>query len=505
MNTTPYWISGGLSKFPSVTRDLEFDVVVVGAGMAGVTAAYQLKRAGMKVALVERDQCLRGETAHTTAHLSAVTDYSFVELSKRFGVNHAQAVWDAGFAAINEIDETIRREQIDCDFAWTDGYVHTPFAGETERQVSDLREEAQAASSAGFDAEFMESIPGLLRPGVRFAHQAKFHPLKYLQGVLACVPGDGSCVFERTEVKEVKDGEKLSIAAGQHTLTAGYVVIATHVPLLGKGGMFKATVLQTDLFQYNTYAIRARIKPGLLPEAMFWDLSDPYHYLRVDGDEREAFVIFGGGDHKTGQADERARYEELERTLLTILPGAEPTHRWSGQVIETRDGLPYIGEPSPRQFAATGFSGNGMTFGTLSGMMARDAATGAKNPWQELFDINRTRIAKGLWDYVAENKDYPYYLVRDRFAGVEGKSSRAVKRGDGKVLELSGEKVAVSRDSRGALHRVSAVCTHMQCLVSWNSAESTWDCPCHGSRFTPDGKVIAGPAESPLPPFKPHA
>jgi Rieske Fe-S protein len=153
----------------------------------------------------------------------------------------------------------------------------------------------------------------------------------------------------------------------------------------------------------------------------------------------------------------------------------------------------------------TGFSGNGMTFGTLSGMMACDAATGAKNPWRELFDINRTRITKGLWDYIAENKDFPYYLVRDRFAGVEGKSSREVKRGEGKVLELAGEKVAVSRDSRGTLHRVSAVCTHMQCLVSWNPAESTWDCPCHGSRFTPDGKVTAGPAESPLPPFKSRA
>src|SRR5947208_3094540 len=204
---------------------------------------------------------------------------------------------------------------------------------------------------------------------------------------------------------------------------------------------------------------------------MFWDLPDPYSSLRVDG----ASVILGGADHKTGQADDtRACYEQVERKLLALVPCAEITHRWSGQVIETRDGLPYFGETSPRQFVMTGFSGNGMSYSTLGAMMARDAATGAKNPWRELFDINRTRITTGLWDYIAENKDYPYYLIRDRFAGTEGKSARAVKRGEGKIIETGGEKVAVYRDAKGELSRVSAVCTHMQCLVTWNSAESTW-------------------------------
>jgi Rieske Fe-S protein len=209
-------------------------------------------------------------------------------------------------------------------------------------------------------------------------------------------------------------------------------------------------------------------------------------------------VIFGGEDHKTGQAtDTPACYAALEASLTRLVPDIEVTHRWSGQVIETNDGLPYIGETSAHQFAATGFSGNGMTFGTLAGMMARDAALGRSNPWRDLFDIDRKTLRGGTWDYLKENKDYLYYLVRDRFAASE-KSLRAVPRGEGRLVELNGEQVAAYRDPKGVVTLRSAVCTHMGCHVAWNGAERTWDCPCHGSRFKPDGDVLAGPAESPL-------
>jgi Rieske Fe-S protein len=180
------------------------------------------------------------------------------------------------------------------------------------------------------------------------------------------------------------------------------------------------------------------------------------------------------------------------------VPGVQVTHHWSGQVIETPDGLPYIGETAARQHAATGFSGNGMTFGTLGAMMAADAIAGRDNPWRELFDPSRKKIRGGLWDYIKENKDYPYYLIRDRFAGPEGRALRDVPRGEGRILALNGRTVAAYRDADGSVTLRSAVCTHMACHVNWNPAERTWDCPCHGSRFTPDGKVISGPAESPL-------
>jgi Rieske Fe-S protein len=260
-----------------------------------------------------------------------------------------------------------------------------------------------------------------------------------------------------------------------------------------------ATLLQTKLALFTTYAVGARVPKGRIPDGLWWEAGTAYHYLRVARGRDHDVVIYGGEDHKTGQADRTAScYERLERDLKRLVPGAQPTHRWSGQVIETPDGLPYIGENAERQFVATGFSGNGMTFGTLAAMMAADWINGTANPWAALFDPGRQKLS-ALWDYLKENKDYPYYLVRDRFAGSATRSLRAVRRGMGGIVEHQGQKVAACRREDGTLTLVSAKCTHMGCVVAWNDAERTWDCPCHGSRFDPDGRVISGPAETPLP------
>ena len=217
-------------------------------------------------------------------------------------------------------------------------------------------------------------------------------------------------------------------------------------------------------------------------------------------------MIFGGEDHKTGQVEDTSKcYTALEQRLKKLIPDISLTHRWSGQVVETNDGLPYIGQTADRQYAATGFSGNGITFGTLAAIMVTDAISGQANPWRELFDPGRTKIAGGLWDYIKENKDYPYYLVRDRFAGKGGTSLRAVKRGTGEVMEVNGQPAAVYRGLDGKISIRSAVCTHLGCYVHWNDTEWTWDCPCHGSRFKTNGDVLGGPAESPLPEIKERA
>jgi Rieske Fe-S protein len=264
--------------------------------------------------------------------------------------------------------------------------------------------------------------------------------------------------------------------------------------------MLSATLFQTKLALYSSYVVGGRVRKGQVPDALFWDTANPYHYLRIAPQEDGDFVIFGGEDHKTGQVENTTDcYSRLEQAIEKLIPGIDVTHHWSGQVIETPDGLPYIGDTGPHQFAATGFSGNGITFGTLSGMMATDRILGRKNPWRDLFDPARKKIVGGAWDYIKENKDYPYYMLRDRFAGAEAKSVRAVKPGEGKIVEYKGEQVAVSRNADGSVTMVSAICTHMGCLVDWNEAERTWDCPCHGSRFRPDGAVIGGPAETPLP------
>lgn len=266
---------------------------------------------------------------------------------------------------------------------------------------------------------------------------------------------------------------------------------------VGKASVLGASLLQTKLALYTPYAIGGTAPRGSLPTGSFWDTADPYHYLRVERHADADFAILGGQDHKTGhEMDTAGCFEALGRTLRSLVPGIVVTHRWSGQAIETNDGLPYIGETAPRQFAATDFSGNGMTFGTLAGMMARDAVLGRANPWRELFDVHRTKLGGGTWDYLRENKDYAYYPVRDRIAGPQGRSLRALRRGEGQLLELNGERVAASGDAQGVVSLVSPVCTHMGCFVQWNRAERTWDCPCHRSRFSAGGKVIAGPAES---------
>ena len=497
--TQPYWIdSVPLPSFPKLDRNEQVDVVVVGGGLTGLTAAYLLTLEGRRVALLERDRCAQIDTGHTTAHLTMVTDQRLTDLVKRFGRDHAQAAWDAGLAAIAQIASIIEDLQIDCDFAWVPGYLHPPIAQPADgREASSLREEARLAATLGFDAEFVDELPFIGGPGVRFDGQARFHPRKYLAALARAVADRGGMIFEHSSAEAFRDDPRAVVSNG-HTITCSDIVLGTHTPLMGNAGMLSATLFQTKLALYTTYVVGGRVPKGRVPDALFWDTADPYHYVRIEPDEDRDLVIFGGEDHKTGQASNtNICFDRLERTLTSVLGAVEITYRWSGQVIETADGLPFIGDTAPHQFAGTGYAGNGMTFGTLAGMMAVDRIMARRNPWTDLFEPSRKAI-RGVWDYLKENKDYPYYMIRDRFAGAEGKSLRAVPRGAGEVLNLDGRSVAAYRDELGAITQRSAVCTHMGCTVDWNEAEGTWDCPCHGSRFKVDGSVIAGPAEAPL-------
>jgi glycine/D-amino acid oxidase-like deaminating enzyme/nitrite reductase/ring-hydroxylating ferredoxin subunit len=502
--SSSYWLdSAAISPFSKLNQDVTVDVAVVGGGITGLTAAYLLASAGKSVALLERGRCAQAETGHTTAHLTMVTDLRLRDLVSRVGGTHAQATWDAGLAAISQIDTLVRQHSIDCGFDWVDGYLHAPpqrSNGEPiESQAQQLAQEAELASDMGFDAEFVPSVPGVEMPGIRFPGQARLHPRQYLAGLARAVTDLGGRIFEHTEAEEFRD-DPLTITANGHAVRCHDVILATHNPLVGVSSLLGATLFQTKLALYTTYVIAGRVPKGNVPDALLWDTEDPYHYVRLEPHRTHDLVIFGGEDHKTGQtADTEGCYDALEKTLLARIPAVEPTRRWSGQVIETPDGLPYIGPIAGHQFVATGFGGNGMTFGTLGGMMLSDAILGRDNPWSELFSPDRSALGRGLWDYVRENADYPYYLIRGRFAGAEDKSLRAVRRGTGAVIERDGKKVAVYRDETGATTVRSAICTHMGCVVGWNTAEGTWDCPCHGSRFKTSGEVISGPAEEPLP------
>jgi len=498
MTTQSYWMdSAPLPEYSKLSRNLKVDVVVVGGGITGVTAAFLLRRAGHTVALVERERCARVDTGHTTAHLTYVTDIRLRELVKNFGKDHAQAAWDAGRAAMQQIANIVRDEAIACQWREVPGYLHAPIHEDADIDLDALKEDAALADELGFVATYMNEVPLLRCPGVRFANQAKFHPRQYLSGLLRRFSAEGGHVFESTEVTGVEEKPR-RVATDSGEIECDFVVIATHVPLMGKTNIVSATLFQSKLSPESSYVVGARLPADSAPEALFWDTSDPYYYLRIDRHGDHDYAIFGGEDHKTGQASNtEERFTRLERILTSVLP-ATVSHRWSGQVVETNDGLPFIGEIREGQFVATGFAGNGMTFGTLGAMMACDAVTGRKNPWADLFDVTRKKIKGGAWDYIRQNLDYPYYMVRDRLTGAEGTSFDALGPGEGKVLKIDGKRVAAYRDESGHIDCVSSICTHMGCVVHWNSAEKTWDCPCHGSRFKPDGKVWAGPAEEPL-------
>jgi glycine/D-amino acid oxidase-like deaminating enzyme/nitrite reductase/ring-hydroxylating ferredoxin subunit len=494
-----YWQNtASLPRFPSLTNDIEVDVVIVGAGLTGITAAHLLKKAGAKVALLERGQCAGADTGHTTAHLTYVTDTRLHRLVKTFGRDGAKAFWEAGVAAIDQIHEIVQTTSRDAEFKWVAGFLHESLNDASKADRESLEEDAQLARELGFDAQFVETVPYANRAGVKFSNQAKFHPYKYLAPILQRIPGDGSHVFENTEASQFEK-DPMTVHCGKHKVRCNYLMIATHTPLLGNTGLFKGTLFQSKLALYTSYVLGAQLPRGAVPEALFWDTTNPYYYLRIEPGRDFDYAIFGGEDVKTGQEeDPENAFGRLRAKLKQFLPSAEVRDRWLGQVVETDDGLPFIGENENRQFIATGFCGNGFTLGTLSAVMTRDRYLGKKNPWFDLFAVNRKKFHGGAWRYLTENLDYPFYLLRDRLAPAEGDSVDELKVGEGKILRLEGKKIAAFRDENGKVNLLSPVCTHMKCIVRWNATDRTWDCPCHGSRFKPNGEVFSGPAEDAL-------
>jgi glycine/D-amino acid oxidase-like deaminating enzyme/nitrite reductase/ring-hydroxylating ferredoxin subunit len=494
------WKLSSASSFPPLSQDTQTDALIVGGGIAGVTAAYLLAQAGRSVTLVEKGKLCSGQTLYTTAHISYPTDEPLRDLVKTFGREHAEAVWDACKASADQIRRNVCAEEIDCDFTHVPGYLYAA-AGAEKEEEDFLREDASLATEMGFDARFIPQCPITHQPAVLFSNLTKFHPAKYVQALALAAQKHGAQIHEDCEAWEF-DAEKRTVRCEDHLISYQHVFIATHVPLQGTAGTLSSALLQTKLAGYTTYAMEAELAEEAIPEALWWDTADPYFYFRIDKVDGKLRIIAGGEDHKTGQEEDTdARYSALEQRIRQFFPSARFLRQWSGQVIETVDGLPYIGEYAG-QFVAGGFSGTGMTFGTLSGMMFAEHVQGIASPWRDLFRIERKELSS-TWNYLKENKDYPYYLTKSLFIG-RGREPEDLAPGEGAILRLHGKKVAATKDKDGKLTLLSAICPHLGCVVGWNHADQTWDCPCHGSIFTAQGKVIAGPAETPLEPIDPN-
>ena len=469
--------------------DLYVDVAVVGAGITGTTAAMLAKLGGKRVALVDARVVGGGVTGGTTAHITEAIDTRYATLEQRFGLDGARLAADSSRAAIDKIAELSRRLSIQCDLERLPGYLFT----ENEDEVESLKGELEAARRAGLRVELERpSLPIVVKAGIRFDDQATFNPLSYVIGLADRVEGDGSYVFEQSRVLAVDDGDPCLIHfENGSTLRAGRVILATHAPI-------DSVVLNTRVAHYRSYVVSGPVEQA--PHGLFWDTASPYHYVRSYRVGGRTELIVGGEDHRTGQ--EPHTDEAFERLVQYAARfGLETVERrWSAQVVEPVDGLPFIGNnpDSEHVYVATGFSGNGMTLGTVAAMILSDACLDRPNPYADLYSATRVKPFAGLGTFISTNIAFPLHLMSDRLRPPDVRSLEEIERDEGCIVRVGGERLAVYRDVAGAYHAVSAICTHLGCQVGFNPAEKSWDCPCHGSRFALDGTVLDGPAITPL-------
>jgi glycine/D-amino acid oxidase-like deaminating enzyme/nitrite reductase/ring-hydroxylating ferredoxin subunit len=483
-----------------LSEDLTCDTVIVGSGIAGLSVAYELAQAGQKVVVLDRGKIAGGVTSRTTAHLAPVCDDGAAELTKLRGEEMAARFHTSQSAAVDRIEAIIDEHGIRCDFRRLDAFLF-PAPGMTFKDAREKQAaEYKALKAAGVDVKKDKGIAlhGFEEaPVLHYARQATFHPLKYLKGLLQQIEERDGRPFANspvTEVEERDDDVKVKVEGGM-SVTASHAVFATNSPTNDR------VAIHSKMAPYRTYAMAFTIPRGKLPDALYWDMADPYHYIRLQpGPGSTDYLIVGGKDHKSGEADDGdIRFEALAAWISERVPNiGRETARWSGQVMDTIDYCGFIGfnPGNKRIYIATGDSGQGMTHGALAGMLIKDLIVEGASEWADVYEPSRKPLAAAT-NYVRENMtaitNFAEYLMPGEIDAAE-----SLGPGQGGIMRDGASKIAVCRDLDGQLHATSAVCTHLGCHVHWNSTEQCWDCPCHGSQFSPEGEVLSGPAIAPL-------
>jgi len=485
-----YWIATSPETgFPPLDGDGRVDVTVIGGGIAGITTAFLLKKAGLTVALIDAYRIVTGTTGHTTAKITSLHRLIYTDLIDRLGEEKARQYAEANQAGIEMVASLVREYDIPCSFERKSASTYA----ESEESRDRVAAEADAARSLGLPAAFVEDVPlpGEAHGAVVFENQAQFHPRNYLLLLAGHLPGDGSYVFETTRALDIEErADGVAVKTDQGTLNSRYAVLATHYPIYDRPGAYFARMQPS-----RSYALGMRIDEPF-PAGMFINAAGQVHSWRSQPAADGELVIVTGAAHGTGQAaDTRAHYRSLEEYARSVYPVRSVDYHWSAQDYITVDRVPYIGRLAAghdRVFVATGFGKWGMAAGTAAGMILTDLIRGRTNPWAEVFDPSRFREQPEFPDRVRRRLETAGGRVEAEAAWFD-REIKAIPPGEGKVVEVDGQKVAVYRDVRGGVTTLDATCMHMGCTVAWNNAERSWDCPCHGSRYGADGRVIESP------------
>ena len=482
------------TAYPPIEGRSAADVVVIGGGITGLTTAYLLAKQGLSVAVLEARAIATGTTGHTTAKVTALHGLTYADLIKRHGMRKAALYAQANVAAVERIASIVQEENIECDFRSLSAYT---FAF-SEDNVGQIHEEVEAANSLGFQTRFDPAppLPFSTAGAIALDNQVLFHPRKYCLALANAITAAGGRIHEQSRVDSIEtNGDLLTVGTATGVVDGRWVVQATLLPINDPAGLFARTEPS------RSYAVAARVEDPE-PWGMFLSVEMPHRSIRPhEPDTGEAYLVIEGDEHRTGEdvtSDEHfGALEDWARSHIPELK--EFQYRWSAQDYMPADGIPYVGRlahSSQRMLVATGFKKGGMSNGTAAAMMLSDFIVGRDNVWLEAFDATRLGLPQGLGEIVKSNVDVARQFVGARLASVPGVAD--VGPGTGSIVDYEGTRFAVYRNEQGTLNALSARCTHMGCLVSFNPAERSWDCPCHGSRFGLEGEVLEGPAVKPL-------
>ncbi len=477
------------------TSQNKYDVIIIGGGITGISTGLTLQQAGMKCIVLEANHLCYGTTGGTTAHINTLLDVPYKTIIKNFDLETASNIAEATRSAIDLIESRVRDLSIDCSFSECNAYL---FAQDS-KQDEELDSIADASKQAGLSCTWADKT-GIAIPHtkvMKVAGQAKFHPVRYVHKLAEAFEDLEGVILENCQVTNVRSESDnfVTVESPKGNFQATYAIYATHIPPT-------INILHLRCAPYRSYAMAVRLKDNRYPEDLIYDMYDPYHYYRTQEIDGNNYLIVGGYDHKTGHSpNTEAPFLSLESHIRTYFDVDEVTNRWSSQYYEPADGLPYIG-PFPGHskniLVATGFGGNGITYGTVASQILKSIVLEKSHPLIDALSPKRIKPVASFKNFAVENLDVFKQLMHKLFMAPEAHEFVDVAPGEGKIFKVEGQSIGVYKDDTGSIHTVNATCTHMKCTVSWNLTEKSWDCPCHGARFSVDGKVLNGPADKDL-------